>query len=379
MLNLDWNKTGDGNICLKYMTKEEFNSLNSLTRTNIRLIIQALDFVLEKLESDEITEITVNSDGKVFAHGLLGEKNKALLGIVRPDGLSENEVSNENGLLYIDGIDTQVATKTLATYYDTQVHELNPLLSVEIPFLGHRFSAIMKPCSTNTSISIRSKAKKIFTLEDYVKDKMLTVSQMKSLKEMISARRNILVVGGTGSGKTTFCNALLHAMSELDFDSRVIIIEDVRELQCNVNDKENWLIPPIPVKEQKSGFCITAETLLRHAMRSTPDRIVVGEIRDGAAANVLLMAWNSGHSGGITTIHADDARGGLRKLEQYLEMDGKKPNPAAIAKTIHCVVSIQKATQIDENDKLYRIRKVEEIVAVNDYLIDLKEYDISSL
>lgn len=366
------------NICLKYMSLDEFNSLPNTTRNGIRLIIESLDYAIEKLESPEISEISVNADGAIWAYGLLGEKGKELLGFTKPYGTPENVTHHENGHPYISNIDAGKAIKVLANFYGTQVHEERPILEVEVPYLGHRFSGIVPPCDYAPSFTMRSKATKIFTLQDYVNSKTITHSQMMSLREMISLRRNILVVGGTGSGKTTFCNALLHELDQLDPDCRVFIIEDVRELQCSVADKVTLLVPPVSISKGKAPE-ITTETQLRHSMRRSPDRIILGEVRDGQACSVLLSAWNSGHSGGMTTIHADDAEGGLRKIEQYLEMDGKKPNPRAIAATVHCIVSIQKASQADENGKMFKIRKVEQIVTVDEYIEDLDKYALGVL
>ncbi len=382
MLNNNWNKDANGellpesNICLKYMTKDEFNSLTNETKTRLRLIIEQLDFVFEHLEGDVINEIAINSDGLIWGYGLVGENGKELLGKIKPIGYSKTTL--DENIKYIE-VDPTKAMKVLANYYDTQVHELNPILEVEIPILGHRFSGCLSPIDFGTSLNIRTKPKKVFPLEEYVLDGSLTNSQMLSLKDMIKSRKNILVVGGTASGKTTFCNGLLNAVAEIDPECRMIIIEDIRELQANIVDKVCMLVPPVTIKERKNGIGITAEMLLRSAMRRTPDRVVVGEIRDGDAAAVLLSAWNSGHSGGLTTIHADDIQGGLKKLEQYIEMSGKKPNPKLIAKTVHCIVSIQKTTVVAEDGRIYRKRMIEDIKMVDGYIEETGEYNLGYL
>ena len=212
-----------------------------------------------------------------------------------------------------------------------------------------------------------------------VNKKFLDFFGVDNFDEFIKSRKNILVVGGTASGKTTFCNGLLNAVAEIDPECRMIIIEDIRELQANIVDKVCMLVPPVTIKERKNGIGITAEMLLRSAMRRTPDRVVVGEIRDGDAAAVLLSAWNSGHSGGLTTIHADDIQGGLKKLEQYIEMSGKKPNPKLIAKTVHCIVSIQKTTVVAEDGRIYRKRMIEDIKMVDGYIEETGEYNLGYL
>lgn len=413
----------------QFLPIEDYNNIPQKSKNSIRLIIDSLFDALMVLKDPGISEVSFNSDGHLWAYGHIGKKGKALIGKKRPldvpiyhktekivkqikylvsidsfgrkvkNKIPENYIINqmdeiytetieepkkiefdENGIRYLDRLDADKAIKTLATFYGTQVHELNPILEVEIPALGQRFSGMMPPCEVRTSFSLRTKATIVYTLQDYVDNGTLTESQKLSLLNMIRDKKNILVVGGTGSGKTTFCNALLHELSKIDPDCRIVIIEDVRELQCDVIDKVPMLVPPVSVEISQNLKPITTDILLRSSMRRSPDRIVLGEIRDGDTAANLLNAWNSGHPGGVSTIHADDAMGGLLKFEQYLDGSQKTINPKIIASTINVIVSIQKATEYNkETNEWVKKRKIEEVKQVDMYVPDLKKYILSDL
>lgn len=412
----------------EFMSIEEYNKINATNKGHIRLLFESLYDALKVLKDDGVTEVSFNEDQLLWAYGAVGSEGKVIVGIKRPatvpmfdttqtekiikkylvkkdsigrkskveikddyhitemDEIIEEIVErpkkiekNEDGLMYLDNIDPDKAMKTLATLYRTQVHELNPILEVEIPYLGHRFSGMMKPCQSETGFSIRTRPKKIYSLDDYIEQGSITESQKLSLLQYIQQKKNILVVGGTGSGKTTFCNALLKAVSELDPLSRVIIIEDVRELQCEVKDKAYMTVPP-PNLEGDDSTAITTARLLRSAMRRSPERICVGEVRDGETALNLLSAWNSGHPGGICTIHADDAIGGIDKLEQYIIMSNKTPNRQMISRTVNVVVSIQASNIYDRDTcKWRKVRRVEEIKSVEQYVEATGKYYFQDL
>lgn len=413
---------------IQFLSPEEYNSIPEKSKNSIRLIIDSLYDGLMVFKNPNISEISFNADGKLWAYGHVGKNGKILVGVKRPidvpiyhptektireekfllikddlgrkikkpipadyviNGFDEIHVEHvevpkkiefdENGVRYLDRIDADKAIKTLATFYGTQVHELNPILEVEIPVLGQRFSGIMPPCEVRTSFSLRTKAQVVYTLQDYVDNGTLTDSQKLSLLNMIKEKKNILVVGGTGSGKTTFCNALLHELSQIDPECRVAIIEDVRELKHNCDDSLNFLVPPVSVEITQNMRKITTDVLLKATMRRSPDRIVLGEIRDGDTAANLLSAWNSGHPGGMSTIHADDAASGLLKFEQYLDSSSKTINPKIIAATINVLVSIQKTTEMLPDGTWIKRRKVEEVLYVDQYVSETKKYYTSSL
>jgi type IV secretion system protein VirB11 len=165
----------------------------------------------------------------------------------------------------------------------------------------------------------------VFTLDDYVAKGIMTSGQAGALKEAVAARHNILVAGGTSSGKTTLTNALLAEVAKTS--DRVVLIEDTRELQCKA--------PNLVALRTKDGV-ISLSDLVRSSLRLRPDRIPIGEVR-GAEALDLLKAWGTGHPGGIGTIHAGTALGALRRLEQLIQEAVVTVPRALIAETINVI------------------------------------------
>ena len=195
--------------------------------------------------------------------------------------------------------------------------------------------------------TIRKRALLIFTLADYVAQGIITPTQAEALMDAVKHRHNILVAGGTGTGKTTLANALLHTIGEISPKHRLVILEDTRELQCAA--------PNVVFLRTSEGIDMTR--LLRATLRMRPDRIVVGEVR-GAEALALLKAWNTGHPGGVGTVHANDAQAALIRLGQLIQEANVPPNPELIAETVNVVVSIKRTATG---------RKIEEIVRVIGY------------
>ncbi len=170
----------------------------------------------------------------------------------------------------------------------------------------------------------------IFRLEDYVAGGIATTLQADRLRQAVAERRNIVVAGGTGSGKTTLLNALL---AERAFsDARVIILEDTAELQCASANVVQLLT-------KRTDPPVTMRDLVQTTLRLRPDRVVVGEVRDGAALEVL-KAWNTGHPGGLLTLHANSAADALTRLEDLcLENIAASPK-RLIASAVDLVVFI---------------------------------------
>ena len=158
-----------------------------------------------------------------------------------------------------------------------------------------------------------------------------------------SAKKNILVVGSTGSGKTTFVNACLDALASLTPDDRVISIEDTTELQCRV---KNYL-------DLRAVGRVTMLECLRACMRLKPTRIVVGEVR-GPEAHTLLKAWNTGHPGGLATIHANDAMSGLIRLESLVAEATSAPQQTLIAEAVDLVIFIDEEPDLQAGRKSER-------------------------
>jgi Flp pilus assembly CpaF family ATPase len=263
------------------------------------------------------------------------------------------------------------ALNTIAAWKGTSVNHEHPIIETELPLDGSRFEGLVSPIVRNPVFAIRRKPRKIFTIEDYEHSGILTtkedpqnrfrsrhsfldsirgLSHADIVRKAISAKRNILVVGATGSGKTTFLNACFDTMARLAPNDRVISIEDTAELQCTV---KNYV-------DLRTTRDITMLDCLRACMRLKPTRIVVGEVR-GAEAHTLLKSWNTGHPGGIATIHANDALNGLVRLETLVAEATATPQQSLIGEAVDLVVFV------DEDTALSAGRKVREVVFVGGY------------
>lgn len=235
--------------------------------------------------------------------------------------------------------------KLVASYCHTVVTENNPILSAELPNFGSRFEAVLPPVTTAPVFSIRQPARKLFDLQDYIDKGIMSPRQVEIIKQGVRDKKNILFVGGTGTGKTTATNAVLDEIAKTG--DRLVILEDTKELQCSA--------PNVVFLRTQDNIDMTR--LLKSTMRLRPDRIVVGEVRDGAAL-ALLKAWNTGHPGGISTIHADNAYAGLLRLESLIQEAIPSPQPQLIAEAVDIVIYIERA---------HFSRQVKEMAFVNGY------------
>ena len=230
-------------------------------------------------------------------------------------------VLNPDGCLWIDRLGEGMAdtgetlsgevaeriVRLVAHHVGATVHPLSPRLSAELPESGERFEGLIPPVVTAPCFAIRKPAVAVFTLADYVTSGILTADQAAVLEAAVASRANILVAGGTGTGKTTLVNALLAEIARTG--DRVVLIEDTRELQCTA--------PNLVAMRTKDGAATLSE-LVRSALRLRPDRIPIREVR-GAEALDLVKAWGTGHPGGVGTIHAGSVLGALRRLEQLVQ------------------------------------------------------------
>lgn len=248
----------------------------------------------------------------------------------------------------IEPVDAERFISIVSTVTQDKINKAKPFLSGELPIWGSRIQAVIPPGSINPIFSIRQKAKVIFPLEDYVAKGIMTPQQRDVIISMVKQRKNILVVGGTGTGKTTLTNAILQEIAKTK--SRLLILEDTAELQCDYSNT-NFL-------RQREGFSM--RQMVRSCMRLRPDRIVVGEVTDGAALD-LLKAWNTGHPGGISTIHADSAAAGLIRLEQLIQEVLPVPQRTLIGEAVDIIVYIERT----ENS-----RRIKEIIRVDGYKHD---------
>src|ERR1700710_2906457 len=276
------------------------------------------------LEDPEVVEVMLNPDGRLWIDRLAG-------GLIDTgERLSPN--------------DGESIGRLVAHHVGAEVHPGSPRASAELPETGERFEGLLPPVVAAPAFAIRKPAVAVFTLDDYAAAGIMTAGQAGVLREAVAARKNILVAGGTSTGKTTLANALLAEIAKTT--DRVVLIEDTRELQCKA--------PTLVALRTKDGVASLSD-LVRSSLRLRPDRIPIGEVR-GAEALDLLKAWGTGHPGGLATIHAGSATGALARLEQLiLEVALTVPRPL-IAETVNVIVQVSGRG---------RSRRVTEIVRVN--------------
>lgn len=257
------------------------------------------------LEDPAVIEVMLNPDGRIWV-----------------DRLSEGLADTGEMMSASDG---ERIVRLVAHHVGVEVHARSPRVSAELPETGERFEGLLPPVVASPAFAIRKPAVAVFTLDDYVTAKIMTGDQAATLRACVHARANILVAGGTSTGKTTLTNALLAEIAKSA--DRVVIIEDTRELQCAA--------PNLVAMRTKDGVA-TLSDLVRSSLRLRPDRIPIGEVR-GSEALDLLKAWGTGHPGGIGTIHAGTGIGALRRLEQLIQEAVVTVPRALIAETIDLV------------------------------------------
>jgi type IV secretion system protein VirB11 len=260
---------------------------------------------------------------------------------------------------------------TIAAWKGTDLNHERPILETELPLDGSRFEGIVSPIARQPVFAIRLRPRRIFSLTEYEESRILTcrsdllnhvrksddfraqireMSHADVIRAAVAAKKNILIVGATGSGKTTFVNAVLDVMRAVAPNDRVVSIEDTTELQCAVKNHVDLL----------AVGRISMLDCLRACMRLKPTRIVVGEVR-GAEAHAMLKAWNTGHPGGVATVHANDALSGLIRLESLVAEATAAPQQTLIAEAVDLVVFI------DQEPELIAGRKVREVALVTGY------------
>ena len=289
------------------------------------------------LEDPIIVEVMLNPDGRLWVDRLSG-------------GLADTG----ERLAAADG---ERIVRLVAHHVCAEVHAARPRVSAELPETGERFEGLLPPVVTAPAFAIRKPAVAVFTLEDYVAVGIMAEVQAETLREAVRERRNILVAGGTSTGKTTLTNALLAEVAKTT--DRVVLIEDTRELQCSS--------PNLVALRTRDGVASLSD-LVRSSLRLRPDRIPIGEVR-GAEALDLLKAWGTGHPGGIGTIHAGSALGALRRLEQLIQEAVVAVPRALIAETID-VIAVLSGRGVDR--RLAELARVEGLTPDGDYLIRME-------
>ena len=319
-------------------------------RLEVKLRREFGDIVLKSLADDRTEDILLNPDSSVWVKRM-GE------GFSRIGEMS--------------GAAAASALGTVAAWRGTVLNHERPILETELPIDGSRFEALVPPVVRMPVFAIRLRPRRIFTLQEYEAGQILTekddpinrlrrnddfalslrgLKHAEIIRAAVRARKNLLVVGSTGSGKTTLVNAILEALAQLTPNDRVISIEDTTELQCPVR---NYL-------DLRAVGSVTMLECLRACMRLKPTRIVVGEVR-GAEAHTLLKAWNTGHPGGAATVHANDAMSGLIRLESLVAEATNAPQQNLIAEAVDLVIFV------DEEPELKAGRKVREVLLVTGY------------
>jgi type IV secretion system protein TrbB len=289
------------------------------------------------LDDPAIIEVMLNPDGRLWI-----------------DRLASGLCDTGEVLSAVDG---ERIVRLVAHHVGSEVHAGRPHVSAELPETGERFEGLLPPVVAAPAFAIRKPAVAVFTLDDYVTGGIMTRSEADALRQAVAERCNILVAGGTSTGKTTLTNALLAELAKTS--DRVVLIEDTRELQCAA--------PNLVSLRTKDGVASLAD-LVRSTLRLRPDRIPIGEVR-GSEALDLLKAWGTGHPGGIGTIHAGSALGALRRMEQLIQEAVVTVPRALIAETIQLIAVLAGRGPAR---RLVELARVEALNAGGDYeLTDL--------
>jgi len=284
--------------------------------------------ILDAIVNPLITEIMINEDGQVWyeEHGT-GMRDAGF-------ALSASQVESLIG--------TVAASLGMVANLD------HPIIEGELLIGGIRFEGLLPPIARKPCCVMRKPAQLLYTLDDYIGDGILAPPHAAVLRDAIDCHLNIVIAGGTGSGKTTLAGALLNEMvARSDPNQRYVIIEDTLELQCRARN----------MVQLHTAATADMTRLVRTTMRLRPDRIIIGEVRGGEAL-ALLKAWNTGHPGGVTTIHANNARSALTRLSSLVQEAGVPPQPELIAETINLIAFIVRTP---------RGRRITELVRVEGY------------
>jgi type IV secretion system protein VirB11 len=277
------------------------------------------------LEDPGVVEVMLNPNGRLWV-----------------DRLTEGLIDTGERLSPADG---ERIVRLVAHHVGAEVHPGSPRVSAELPETGERFEGLIPPVVAAPAFAIRKPAVAVFTLEDYVAAGIMSTDEADVLRRSVERRRNVLVAGGTSTGKTTLVNALLAEVAKTS--DRVVLIEDTRELQC------------------KSANLVALRTKDGVASLSDLVRIPIGEVR-GAEALDLLKAWGTGHPGGIGTIHAGSALGALRRLEQLIQEAVVSVPRALIVETIDLIAVL--AGRGSER-RLAELAAIEELGPNGDYVL----------
>lgn len=248
---------------------------------------------------------------------------------IRFDTRSRGKISSGET---IDRHRVEMFLNAVATRLGVTLTSATPRLEAELPtrvFSGARLQGFVPPVTSGPAFNIRKPASTIHSLDDYVAAGILDSAQAIAVNEAVTTRRNVLIVGGTNTGKTTLANALLKEITDRFPTDRIVILEDTVELQCAARDQ----------LALRTTATVSLAELLRSALRTSPSRIIVGEVR-GPEALDLLDAWATGHPGGVATLHASSAEGALHRLDRLAQRANVPPQAELVAEAVHLVVLI---------------------------------------
>lgn len=309
-------------------------------KITLMTLVNCMNEILPMLQDENIFEIYINADGKVWTDSFEGRKCT---------GIEMTAAQVRQIILNVAALTNQLVT------------DEKPALDAEIPqneyFDKCRFEGNLPRIVFSPTLNIRKHPKKIFTLENYVEQGILTGNQREIILRAIRDKKNIIAAGGTKSGKTTLLNAILAEISKLK--DRVILIEDTPELQCTAAD----------CVSMRTLRTFTMSDCLRSVLRMTPDRIVVGEVRGGEAL-ALLDAWSTGHGGGCSTVHSNSAKDTLLRLENMTARVSQNPQQATIGQAVNLIIYLKYTGNR---------RIVEDILEVEGYDAVRKEYRLKKL
>jgi type IV secretion system protein TrbB len=293
------------------LTQSAFSSVQEKEkRYKERLKKDIPDIIQQAMEKSSVIEIMANPDGTIWVDDLIMGQYK---------------------LAHIKAHQAESIINVIASIVNNPITQENPILECELPYDGSRFAAMIPPVVQAPIFSIRRKALQVFTLADYVNADMLSQQQCLTIQSWIQERKNIVIVGGTSSGKTTLMNAVMQDITSQNPEHRLVILEDTIELQCTATNS-------IALKSTQT---VSMQALVKATLRHRPDRIIVGEVR-GKEAFDLLTAWSTGHPGGVASLHANSARGTFLRLEQLLELATQSPMKPLIGEAIDAIIYIEK-------------------------------------
>jgi P-type conjugative transfer ATPase TrbB len=289
----------------------------TVARSHPRLVRKLQDAlgsaICSALEDGSVVEVMLNPDGHLFVERL-GE-GIASLGILQPGA-------------------AEIIIGSVAHALQTEADSEHPIISGELPIGGHRFEGLLPPIVAAPTFTIRRRASRLIPLDDYARAGIMTMGQAATIRNAVASRLNIVISGGTGSGKTTLANAVIAEIVSTSPNDRLVILEDTAEIRCAADN----------AVALHTSDTVDMARLLKSTMRLRPDRIIVGEVRDGAALT-LLKAWNTGHPGGVTTIHSNSAISSLRRLEQLTAEVSQQSMREVIGEAVDLVISIERTGQ----------------------------------